>query len=246
MTVGSLRSELLGIPGIESAEIEGDVGAPSGVKVRLAPGADAVAVSEQVQRILAAHGLSSELSPEEEAALAPLPERLLVAAPEPAYSDEAEDEEEEEEGEEAPEEAVGEEEEEEEEHVEAAGPAVVIEHAPPRPAVAAGWLASIAVEEDREGVSVVATADDGSSATRRVPAEGRGLDEAVVAAVGALAGPGLPDPVLLAVAETEIEGSTVLTLVLEMAGRRMAGSTIVEGGRPYAVGRAAWAALSAR
>jgi hypothetical protein len=114
------------------------------------------------------------------------------------------------------------------------------------PANGATWLASIAVEEDREGVSVVATAEDGASATRRAGAEGRGLDEAVVAAVGALVAQALPVPVLVAVSDREVEGSTVLTVVLDVEDRRVAGSTIVEGGRPYAVGRATWAALSAR
>jgi hypothetical protein len=228
MTVGSLRSELLGISGIESAEIEGDVGAPSGVKVRLAPGADAAAVSEQVQRILAAHGLSSELSPEEGGAAptsSAAPERFLVAAPEP---EEGATDEEVTEVEEGP-----------------PPPAVIIEHRVST-AAAVRWLASIAVEEDREGVSVIATAEDGSSETRRARGDALGLDEAVVAAVGALVDPALPVPVLVAVDDRQVDGSTVLTLVIDVADYRMAGSTIVEGGRPYAVGRAAWAALSAR
>jgi hypothetical protein len=37
-----------------------------------------------------------------------------------------------------------------------------------------------------------------------------------------------------------------VTVVIDEDGDRLVGSSIVEGGRAYAVGRAAWAALSSR
>ena len=58
-----LRDELLSVPGVESAVVEGDALTPQGVRVRLARGVDAVAVGEEVQRVLAAHGLRSEMAP---------------------------------------------------------------------------------------------------------------------------------------------------------------------------------------
>jgi hypothetical protein len=243
---GSLRSDLLDIPGIEAAEIEGDVLTPAGVKVRLAPGADAARVSEQVQKVLAAHGLSSELSAGDRASQSTAPpERILAAAPEPKVSPPGGDETEDDRGAAEDIDAHG------EEHAPSGGeeqaepPLLVIEHSAPLPRTTPRFLSSIAVEEDHTGVAVVATADE-ETATRRARPDGRGLDEAVVAAVCALFDPDLPVPVVVSISDQQVEGSAVLTVVLDVADRRVAGSTIVEGGRPYAVGLAAWAALSAR
>lgn len=61
MAVGLLREDLLSLPGVESADLDGDATAPTGVRVRLAPGVDAADVGEQVQRVLALHGLRSEI-----------------------------------------------------------------------------------------------------------------------------------------------------------------------------------------
>ena len=41
-------------------------------------------------------------------------------------------------------------------------------------------------------------------------------------------------------------GTSVVTVVIDEAGDRLVGSSIVEGGRAYAVGRAVWAALFSR
>jgi hypothetical protein len=57
----SLREELLALPGVAEAEVDGDDAAPSGVRVRLAPEADAEAVGAEVQGLLAARGVRSRL-----------------------------------------------------------------------------------------------------------------------------------------------------------------------------------------
>jgi hypothetical protein len=62
----TLQEELLAIPGIAGAEIEGERDHPQGVRVQLAAGADADHVGREVQRVLAAHGMRSQLSREDE------------------------------------------------------------------------------------------------------------------------------------------------------------------------------------
>ncbi len=62
LTADLLRDQLLNLPGVESAVIEGDALTPEGVRVRLSAGVDAASVGEAVQRVLAAHGLRSEIA----------------------------------------------------------------------------------------------------------------------------------------------------------------------------------------
>jgi hypothetical protein len=76
--VDTLRQELMSLVGVAAADVDGTgEAAPSGVRVRLVPGADARAVGVQVQRVLASHGLRSRVSDEE-----------IVAPPERAAADE--------------------------------------------------------------------------------------------------------------------------------------------------------------
>jgi hypothetical protein len=58
--VDILRDDLLSLPGIEQAEIDGDSTAPAGVRVRLAPGVDPVTIGDEIRRVLAMHGLHQE------------------------------------------------------------------------------------------------------------------------------------------------------------------------------------------
>jgi hypothetical protein len=59
----TLRRELMTLDGVAAAEVDdGAAAEPSGVRVRLMPGADARAVGVQVQRVLASHGLRSRVS----------------------------------------------------------------------------------------------------------------------------------------------------------------------------------------
>lgn len=57
----SLREELLALTGVAEAEVDGEDDAPAGVRIRLAPEADAGAVGAEVQRVLAGHGVHSRL-----------------------------------------------------------------------------------------------------------------------------------------------------------------------------------------
>jgi hypothetical protein len=238
----SLRDELLGIPGVVAADFEGNSENPDGVKVRLDAGVDVETVGEEIQRVLTEHGLRSELAgqrgrgfPDDEPAA---PEGaggvttavLDEAAPEDGDVDLI--------------------------SVEPVAPEPVIildsvEPTGPRPASAPGpvpglrpGLEAVAVEEGRHGVLVRARHTSGAEAARRATPTGPGLDEAVVAAVAELHGASIL-PMIISIAEQTIDGTRVVTVMLEVGREnRVVGSAVFDGGRAYAVGRAAWAALS--
>jgi len=69
--VGMLRDDLLGLPGVEQAEIDGDSATPAGVRIRLSPGVDPAVIGDEVRRVLSLHGLRQEI---DSAALPPNPE----------------------------------------------------------------------------------------------------------------------------------------------------------------------------
>lgn len=217
----SLHDELIAIPGIEGAEIDGASGSPAGVRIRLSVGADADVVSREVQRVLATHGMRSQLTaphiePTEpppppgapsrgSAAVVPLPAPQELEIPMP-------------------------------------DPEPVVVHEPPVIVASAQPVAleSVAIEEGRTGVVVRITTSDGDSVTH---AADEGLDEAVVAAVAEATGAG--EIRLVGVEESVLDGSSILMVVLELADRtRSAGSAVSEGGRAYGVARAAWMAIT--
>ena len=78
MGVGTLRDDLLSLPGVEQAEIDGDSVAPAGVRVRLSPSVDPAVVGDEIRRVLALHGLRQGID------VAPDPVRSeVVSASEP-------------------------------------------------------------------------------------------------------------------------------------------------------------------
>ena len=77
----SLRDELLALPGVAEVELDGEGGAPAGVRIRLAVDADPDRVGLEVQRVLAAHGMRSRVDDSELTPAAPLP--LVVPGPPP-------------------------------------------------------------------------------------------------------------------------------------------------------------------
>lgn len=80
MVGGMLRDDLLSVPGVESAHLEGDSMSPTGVRVHLADGVDAAVVGDEVQRVLSLHGLRSEVG-EGAAVAAPIDPPAGPAAP---------------------------------------------------------------------------------------------------------------------------------------------------------------------
>jgi hypothetical protein len=191
-----LRDDLLSVPGVESAQLDGDEMAPTGVRVHLAPGVDAGVVGDEVQRVLSLHGLRSEVG-----------EGVIPPAPAPAP---------------APEEV-----------------AVVVQTS------VRSALTSVRVTEGRDGVFVEALADGVTVSVRAAGAAGPAFDQAVVSAVAELAG-ATTSPLIRSVDLRDVGGTSVVTVVIDEAGDALVGSSIMDGGRAYAVGRAVWAAMSSR
>lgn len=226
----SLRDELLSIPGIEEAEFEGEGPTPAGVRVRLSADADTDVVGEEVRRVLATHGMRSQVSAAGEPPIPPPPPGApasVVTLPgvsiAPAPPDVPE----------LPSQPAPE-------------PQETERDAVPAPVVStSAKLQSVAVEEGREGVVVRVTAAGGATAERRARPGGAGLDAAVVSAVGQLLAPTAAPPLVVEVLDHEISGTSVVTVVLELGdGSRRVGSAVSDGGRVYAVGYATWQALS--
>jgi hypothetical protein len=233
---GTLRDDLLAIPGIEGAELEGDDTSPVGVRVRLSTGADADSVSQRVREVLAVHGMRSQVSsPRVEPAAPPPPPGAPAAVIDlHAAAGGGEDEQP---PPERPEDAAA---------PAAAVPVSRAVAAPPTTATAEPprfELDSVAVEEGRSGVTVRITATTGTVVSRVAAPLPGGVDESIVAAVAEITGHRTTR--LLGVQESDLGGTPVLTVAVELADRsRAVGSAVSEGGRAYAVARAAWAALT--
>lgn len=106
-------------------------------------------------------------------------------------------------------------------------------------------LASLAVTEGIDGVTVTAQSGDGRTASRPARPGAVGVAEAVVAVVSELAIPDQPTPALLVVRDEDLDGSNVVTVLLDLgAGRRRAGAALLDGGRAYGLAKAVWQALS--
>ena len=232
VTVGAetLRADLLAVTGVASADVETNAGdAPAGVKVRLAPDADARRVGIEVQRVLAAHGMRSRFSGTdqgpEESVPPPAPEPLLQAAtPVPAPPPPAAP---------APPAPT------QPPPVAAVPDPPSID--PPRVSNVAG-LHSVSVEERVDGLTALVVLDDGRQASRATGFGTDGLDSAVVAATTEAAGLAAT---LVVVKWTEVEQGSVATVVLQdIDGALLAGAAVVRIGRAFAVATAAHAALS--
>ena len=82
MVASSLQDDLLRIPGVEGAEVDGSQDAPAGLRIRIAEGADQEAVGEAIRQVLRTHGLGTDTQ---------LPgEQTSETAPEPVVAAERE------------------------------------------------------------------------------------------------------------------------------------------------------------
>ena len=104
-------------------------------------------------------------------------------------------------------------------------------------------LAKVAIEESAEGVLVRVEDSPGGSGVAEVGDGESALQDSVVSAVAGLFG--LAGGVrLIAIDERHVADTQVVSVLLERSsGRRHAGAAVVEGGRPYTIGRAAYAAF---
>jgi len=227
----TLQSDLLAVSGVESAEVDiTDGAAPAGVKVRLAPDADARRVGVEVQRVLAAHGMRSRFSDVDDIAnesepasqSPPIPSADTPSSPPPSPIT-------------PPPEAPS-------------APVPIVASVPSPPAsappmpVSVSAIESVSVEERVDGLSATVVLADGAQATRAV-AEVEELDAAVVAAVAEANGQSATPA---AIEWLEVDGGSVVTVVLDIGeGSLAAGAGVKRVGRAYAVAIATRLALEA-
>ena len=112
-------------------------------------------------------------------------------------------------------------------------------------AVASVSLLAVGISEGVDGVTVTAAGPDGDVSVRAAGWSLPAVDQAIVVAVAELAGAATA-PLVCSVDERDLDGTSVVTVVIEESGVRQVGSAVVRSGRAYAVGRAVWAALSSR
>ncbi len=243
MAAGLLRDELLSLPGVERADLDGGDTTPSGVRVRLASGVDSAVVGEEIRRVLAAHGLRSEVVGARSGAVPPRshPSAVVGNGTEPVIAiDEAPV------SREAPEHAT----------LDQPEPVIVIDESPALReeaqregiddrGVSPAGLDAVAVVEDREGTTITASGAGGTASARAATTARPAVDQAVVSAVARLAGV-VAVPLIRSIDEREIGDTAVATVVIDEGGERLVGSAVVDGGWAYALGRAAWAAFSSR
>jgi len=239
MTAEALRADLQAVTGVASADVQaGPEGAPAGVKVQLAPGADARRVGVDVQRVLAAHGMRSRFtSPDdpEDAAESSSPSAPFPPAPLPADAVPAPPQE-------PPPAAPGSD---EEQPAPPAPPPISFVPSPPDqdPPVAPPRIHSVALEERVDGLTAVVSLANGRSASRSLGFESGDLDEAVVAAFAEAAGRTLD---VLGVEWMEFDSGSVVTVAIrDEHGSLAAGAGVQRAGRAFAVAAATRAALGA-
>lgn len=104
-------------------------------------------------------------------------------------------------------------------------------------------FAKVSIEENAKGVWVRVEDSLGRSATAEVGHTDTALDDAIATAVAGLRRTEAPR--ILSVELRRIEGSDVLSVVLELRSRRrIAGAAVLEGGQPFTLGKAVWSALA--
>jgi hypothetical protein len=105
-------------------------------------------------------------------------------------------------------------------------------------------LDSVAVVEGRLGIVVTVTASNGSEVSHAAASSEGGVETAVVKAAARLVDSASPDPIVVEIEDRRVEGVDIVMIVLDMDGKLVAGSAVVEAGRAFALGRATWAALA--
>jgi hypothetical protein len=281
VVTNSLQDDLLGIPGVEGAEIDGAQDSPAGLRIRIAEGADQEAVGGAIRRVLSAHGLGTDTQLPGERSQAPTPEAEQSAVAILTADDEGPSSEDEDDGggavidltDRSPESASVEESVHEDtpdlpqilaptEAPESGDAPSFVEprrmepapevHEPevhePEPQSPANRsiarIESVSVSEGRGGVVVTIGASDGTEMSQVASSSEGGVEAAVVKAAAKLANPASPDPIVIEVEDRRVEGVDIVMIVLDLDGELTAGSAIVAAGRPFALGRAAWAALA--
>jgi hypothetical protein len=259
----SLQDDLIQIPGVEGADVEGSGDTPAGLRIRIAEGADQQAVGGAIRRVLTAHGLGTDThlpgEPSENAegdseVDSANVEQVTAEAPvDPPVIEEVDIESEPivstvaiMEDDVAP------------EVVDITEDAIDVvpqvdaepevfepqEPEPPHEANAVARLRSVSVEEGRDGIVVTVAATDDAEVRQAAASTEGGVESAVVRATAQLARPDSPDVIVVDIEDRRVEGIDIVMIVLDIDGSMLAGSAVVGAGRAFALGRATWAALS--
>jgi hypothetical protein len=291
-----LQDDLLSIPGVEGAEIDGQQDAPAGLRIRIAEGADQEAVGGAIRRVLSSHGLGTDtmLPGEAEPQAAPAPSTETQHEPEPstvavlAPDDEGDDDGASTRADDggaiditAPDDSAvidltdkgpgilvsdDKADDDDGEEIQASEAPAPWERADPPPFVEArvadvskdedepdeepvvgdsiSRIESVAVVEGRTGITVTVTASNGDEISHAASSSEGGVEAAVMISAARLVDPLSPDPTVIEIEDRRVEGVDIVMIVLDMDGRIVAGSAIVEAGRAFALGRATWAALA--
>lgn len=249
----SLQDDLLSIPGVEGADVEGSEDRPAGLRIRIAEGADQGAVGGAIRRVLNAHGLGTDTRlPGEDDGADAAEDEPAEAAPMPAQDDGSmaiEAEAAAAEGLAAV--AVLDETDADDQPLREDEPSIIdltdraAAPAPREPDVH-GFprFESVAVREGRDGISVVVSTSDGRTESQAAASSEGGVEAVVVRATAALARPGAPQARVVEIDDRRVEGVDIVLIVLELDGQLASGSSVVRAGRAYALGRATWAALT--
>jgi len=245
MQARSLREDLLAIEGVDHAEVDGDQSSPSGLRIRVAEGADQRLVGESIRRVLSDHGLGtdtrlpgepsttsttttdagsmasvSELASQSSAPAAAGVATLVSVTDGGQTTDESY-----------------------EPLVRPkSGEPVEPVTLPDGPQTRA-TIDRVSVEEGRSGIVITVASSDGQTETELARATDGGVEQAVVLAAARLASPNSPDPIVIEIEERRIEGVDIVMIVLDSNGVVKAGSAVVGAGQAYALGRATWAAI---
>ena len=102
----------------------------------------------------------------------------------------------------------------------------------------------MAVAEGRDGIVISVTSSDGRTESQIAGSTEGGVESAVVRATARLALPDAPLASVVDIEDRRIAGTDIVMIVLDVDGQMAAGSSVVHAGRPFALGRATWAALT--
>lgn len=260
MAEKSLSEDLLGIPGVEDAEVDGSQDAPAGLRIRIAEGADQEAVGGAIRRVLDSYGLGTDtrlpgetdpVAREGEGVAVLTTSEQDIATDESdrreAVSDEQHPADEEktvidliDQPEEAPPEVES----------ESVVPPFIMPRAASDPlpsddaARTVARIDSVSVEEGRSGIQVTVVASDGARVSQVASSTEGGVDSAVVKAAARLVDDTAPEPTVVDIVDRRVDGVDIVMIVLNVDGELKAGSAVVVAGRVFALGRATWAALA--
>ncbi|MEN8041713.1 MAG: hypothetical protein ABFR95_09440 [Actinomycetota bacterium] len=244
MVASSLRDDLLGIPGVEGAEFDGSQDSPAGLRIRIAEGADQSAVGGAIRRVLSSHGLGTDTR------LPGEPQRLAGSGEDAGGVDVLTVEDSDIEGSiiditdkglaagttDEPHDLPP--------FIEPRVPRPKTIEDEPAPELTIARIDRVRVEEGRSGIVVTVASTDGAEASQAAMSSEGGVEAAVVKAAAKLVNPDMPDPIVIDIEDRRVEGVDIVMIVLDADGELVSGSAVVAAGRPFALGRATWAALS--